>query len=162
MKEKTKKDFINILQKVSCEHSPQCNPQAFKFSWNIASSKGKTEIFFSCGVSKPMWFFSSMFSYKVSTWEKENRSKPLQKLVPTPADIVCTNTIPCSCYSHFLPKGSEISPQALPALLWGAAWDTGTRQMLQVWLLYNLLVKLYRTVWYLQPWPRSLSKGSLS
>lgn len=34
--------------------------------------------------------------------------------------------------------------------------------MLQVWLLYNLLVELHRTIWCLQQWPELLSKGLLS
>lgn len=45
MKEKAREDFIKILQKVSCEHSPQYNSWAFKFSWNIAFLKGEKKYF---------------------------------------------------------------------------------------------------------------------
>lgn len=52
----------------------------------------------------------------------EKGKKPLQRLVPISADMVCTNTIPSSCYLHSLPNVSEISPQAL---IWGTGWPTG-------------------------------------
>lgn len=162
MKERARRDFINILQKVSCEHSPQCNHWAFKFSWNIAFSKREKKYFSPVVFLNLCHFLSSIFSYKPCTWERENRSKPLQKLVPAPAAVVCTNTIPCSGYSHSLPQGSEISAQTPSALLWGAGWDTGTGQIGQDWLCYNLLARLHRTVWYLQLSLELLSKVPLS
>lgn len=90
-----------------------------------------------------------------------------------------TGQTPCkSLYQHrllwFAPTPSHAVVTCIPFLKSvGAAsgtdcsdprgwWGTGTRQMLQVWLFYNLLVKLHRTIWYLQLWPQLLSKGPLS
>lgn len=106
--------------------------------------KGKNIPFFP-SVSKPHDFLVVHFLVK-SVHEKGKQSTPLAKglhqhypmwFALTPSHAAC------SCYQCSLPKVSPSSLWALTALVQRADREAGTRRMLQVWLFYNLLVKLH-------------------